>query len=894
MPANYPYQKFEEIGRSEHATVYRGRDASLGQDIAIKEFAEEIRRDSRRLERMFDAAEVQSQAKHDHILPILGVDPKNGWLLMELMRGSLVDQQDAVRTRPKIIHGVLSQSLKALDFLHSLQRLHGGIRPSNILYDDQGYIKLADIRGSYSTETSVASSKYQAPELFDGSLGVVGPATDLYCLGFAVYETLCGPNFERNFQFAAKPSADAETAWEHWHRSKDAFPPISQSVVEIRTDVASLLDLLLRKSVAERPATAREALDRLDSCEIEPISVVPTIQRGHAGTGTIAVSSKEFGRSTNAPPIPPELPVASSPIKQRSAEARPVIRPLGQASRRIVAAVGILLLALVIIVGAALVTPKWFTKPDAVSKVEVTIRMDPSDVEVFRGETPIKPNEDGRFLLDVGKHSLRFVKEGFESLEREIEVDDNNRSFGPFKLDSQSHQVASDAERETDDSAQALGAPDEPATDSTQDVKRSLSVNSSPAGATIIVNGDPASAQTPTELQLQPGAYEIQFELEGHEVMEPIKVEITLEGEVASVSHTFVPVAVAPEMIDIVVSLTPPNAALEYNGERFESNDGKATISHVLGQSLVIKINDMDGQEKEFQFTANELSSREFQIALELPPKPPAWKLPATLIAVEGAGIDSLTGLPLRVSVAKLDEDSATRLQLALIQPASYEPKAYSVKDGELPPSRFEIEEPYYISIHEVSNAQYKGFADERPAVAGEAWKTAWQGYDQDAATDDGLGSHPVVLVSHQSAIEFASWIGGTLPTEEQWEYAARGGNDAGFPYPWGTEPPTQENSNLRFETAPQTVATSDLPAGENAIGLSNVLGNVAEWCLDSYEAGHGERSDDPLIEGMFSIRGCSFLNTPDQSVRVTWRAPQSPEGASDVGFRVAIPVLAN
>jgi formylglycine-generating enzyme required for sulfatase activity len=151
--------------------------------------------------------------------------------------------------------------------------------------------------------------------------------------------------------------------------------------------------------------------------------------------------------------------------------------------------------------------------------------------------------------------------------------------------------------------------------------------------------------------------------------------------------------------------------------------------------------------------------------------------------------------------------------------------------------------ESFYIDEALVTNLQFSKFVGETSYEttaerAGAAWGCSggqyslidglnWRTY----ATPD-RGQHPVVLVSWYDAQAFAEWAGKQLPTEAQWEKAARGGLVAR--YPWGDDPPTNQ---CNFSQPP-----ADLPGttrvksfSPNSYGLYDMVGNVWQWSADSY-----------------------------------------------------------
>ena len=142
----------------------------------------------------------------------------------------------------------------------------------------------------------------------------------------------------------------------------------------------------------------------------------------------------------------------------------------------------------------------------------------------------------------------------------------------------------------------------------------------------------------------------------------------------------------------------------------------------------------------------------------------------------------------------------------------------------------------FYMDIHEVTNAQYKQFVDANPQ-----WRQAriptdyhdgeylkhWNGNNYPT----GKGDHPVVYVSWYGAMAYAQWARKRLPTEAEWEKAARGGL-VGSKYPWGNFiDPSQ--ANYSSHVGDTTTVGSHPP---NKYGLYDMAGNVWEWCLDAYE----------------------------------------------------------
>lgn len=184
------------------------------------------------------------------------------------------------------------------------------------------------------------------------------------------------------------------------------------------------------------------------------------------------------------------------------------------------------------------------------------------------------------------------------------------------------------------------------------------------------------------------------------------------------------------------------------------------------------------------------------------------------------------------------------------------------------------IGRPFDLMATEVTARMYRAFnplMDEQPA-----WSMS--------------PDQPVTIVNWSQAQKFCQEIGGRLPTEAEWEYAARGGRDGAI-YPWGDQPPDDRPGTMNgaaFEgDSPRAVRTF----APNGFGLHDMAGNVWEWVADWYTVHGPDAVTDPrgAEGGRFRVvRGGSYGD--DQgNLRASNRNPNQPGNRNvNVGFRCA------
>lgn len=806
MSQHPAYELFEELGRGVNTVVYRSYDLSLGREVAIKVLDENSRRDQRHRERFLREAQFLAQFEHDNVLRVHSVDTERGWIIMELMKGTLASIIAAGPSDPDLVRSVLKQTLDALAFLHEKHKVHGTVRPTNLLINDAGRVKLSefeqtDVGGELRVPKG--SKKYLAPELIRPEFGDFGPPLDLYCLGFTALELLKGPQFDSLFPGTGKGAIDPDIAWLRWHSSPDELASTRKLVKGIPDDLANVLDRMLKKRVADRPQSAREVLNELADKPLVAVPIVGATDDDNAspagGAAGVAPAVVRTLASQSPRELPPQVTAAAAPAERPVTEKKPSksAKPATVSGKLSAARFSkewwnqqlgkpyvLYPLCAVILLGALWYS--FFRKTGSVidpvtGMVAVTfdVQPDSNGLEIIEAEKPIAANDDGTFPLKPGPHSVTFRKDGFKPVTKEFEVSADAHQFG-------------------------------------------------------------------------------------------LKLE---------------PAPPAPKTVDVAISVSPADSKLTVNGTPQTLAAGTYTHKLPAGQKLDVSANH-DGYSPASQsLSADDVARLGNKVSIALEPEKPAKPaLPASLVAKPGADIDTDLNLPVRALSATLGDNEP--LEFALVKPGAY--KFGAPTDGrrpnELANRTVTIEQPFYIAINEVTNAQYQKFFDAGGASkAGTDWQKSATKWAELAKVDATKNHLPVTKVSPEQAQAFCAWVGGRLPTEVEWESAVRGSQDKGFPYPWGSDAVTRERSQI-FHGDPigkgfGPVPVEKLTAGTSGLGLVNALGNAAEICQDSEKP------------GSFILRGCSFQTANMDDIRVTWRGRLNARGDEDAGIRVVIPL---
>jgi len=210
----------------------------------------------------------------------------------------------------------------------------------------------------------------------------------------------------------------------------------------------------------------------------------------------------------------------------------------------------------------------------------------------------------------------------------------------------------------------------------------------------------------------------------------------------------------------------------------------------------------------------------------------------------------------------------------------------------------------FRIDRFETTNGRFAVFLDANPDwlpgnVAGARhngrYLESWEG----GAFPDGQADHPVVFITWHAAQAFCRWSDGRLPTEAEWEYVARAGDDREFP--WGNDDPSPARVNYGASHIDQTTPVGSY--APNEFGVYDLAGNVWEFLYDAWTEEYssaaqvdplagGLSADDDLVDvgGRRAVRGASHGGSV-VNLRTRWRDSHVVSNAIGfVGFRCAYP----
>ncbi len=252
------YRLDELLGSGGAGRVFRARDEVSGRDVALKLWSTELARGNQAYERFVREAKVASTLRHANLVECFGFSAEMGYMVMELMAGSLADRLETPMAE-RAVRRMALDMLAGLELAHQRGIVHRDVKPANVFFDARGIAKLGDFGVAHLTDLGqtqtgglIGTLAYMAPEQITGAPLTI--TADLYAVGVTLFEALTGRPPFLGPDFVAQ------------HLGDD--PPAPSSLSEINAGWDPLIAKLLAKSPTERFESIEELRKALTSLEL--------------------------------------------------------------------------------------------------------------------------------------------------------------------------------------------------------------------------------------------------------------------------------------------------------------------------------------------------------------------------------------------------------------------------------------------------------------------------------------------------------------------------------------------------------------------------------------------------------------------------------------------------
>ncbi|MFO1019430.1 MAG: SUMF1/EgtB/PvdO family nonheme iron enzyme [Planctomycetales bacterium] len=407
------YEVLAPIGENHYARYFRGYDTVGERDVCIIEFLEKFRKNPERWSQIWQQILSAGRIKHDYMVSVYDYDRERGWVITELMAGSLRELPPEVLRDTELVRTVLYRTLQTLDYLHANKHPHGDVRPANLLYDVEGQTKL-----SYSPGIALGGQiprrerdhAFLAPEMFDPSFGDVGVGVDLYGCGMTALNMLLGDEFSKKLLGVA---VSDDVAWQRFHRDLNSHPSVRELVPNLPPDMEAVIQKLISKKVDQRFTSIAEAKALLLRPQVEvaiPVSEIkPTVEKKRPAASAPPLTMEPFV----APPKPktPGKP-AGKPRPVRDWLNKKLKNPL------VMGLVSAVIVAMMVFAMALISAIKERDK----QFVKIPLKSEPKGATVYVGDKKQTAVTDTELKLSPGSYDLKLELAGYQPYSQKIDI----------------------------------------------------------------------------------------------------------------------------------------------------------------------------------------------------------------------------------------------------------------------------------------------------------------------------------------------------------------------------------------------------------------------------------------------------------------------------------------
>ncbi len=323
-----PFKIRSRLGRGGMGTVYEAEDVTTGRAVAVKTLGAHLDDDASLRRRFEGEIEALKALRHPGIVQLLafGEDDGQPYFAMELVRGRSLEEvlRSGRRFTWRETVAAALEVVRALKSAHDHGVIHRDLKPANLLLVDEpvdgGTIKLADFGiarlfgdgGSTLAGTVVGTADYMAPEQAAGRQ--VDHRADLYSLGLVMFAMMTG----------RPPFSGGEVATVLDRQVREPPPRLAARVADVPAELDALVDRLLAKDAARRPASALavgRALEAIASLHADPAPAPPAADTVPSGTPAAAPPTDHDRASRPTLPSAHDLPKAVPAIDHEAATA---------------------------------------------------------------------------------------------------------------------------------------------------------------------------------------------------------------------------------------------------------------------------------------------------------------------------------------------------------------------------------------------------------------------------------------------------------------------------------------------------------------------------------------------------------------------------------------------
>ena len=844
------YRIIEQLGRGGMGVVYKAQNEKLERVCALKVLAPEMMTNPAHRARFMREARSAAQLEHPNVVPIYNVGEEGGrcFIEMQFIEGQTAESLFHAHGRLsrneacRIVRGTAS----ALAAAHKKGIVHRDIKPDNIMITTEGAVKVTDFglakQMDVISDISVpgrvlGTPHYMSPEQADGE--VLDGRSDIYSLGATFYTLLTG----------ARPYGGQIPLTIMYKHKHDPVPDPRAVIPDCPPKIVQVLQKMMAKAREDRYADAQEIVNELEVF-IGTLSVgagVPpaTVPAEPAGTVEERVSpgSGTGARPDRADRAIPETDEAEIP---KTVDAEPP-------KRSALLPVLVTLIVLGVLGVAAYSVLHRADSRTARRNGSLAVPEPATEVADAQGSGPPEQEDRAREAARRREESARAVKaaaaheekgelqKAIEALTAALVLDPQNPALRSSLDRCKQKQAAvlaeqrrreAEALRHREKTARALKAA------AAHEKKGELQKAIETLTAALVL--DPQNPALRSSLdrckQKQAAVLAEQRRREAEALRRREKTTRALKAAAAHEKKGELKKAI--ETLTAALVLDPQNPALRSSLDRCKQKRAAALAEQHRREAEALRRREKIARAEAAKIAAERERAR----------TRPITNAPRDMVLVAAGpflmGSDS--GFP----------DEAPRHELDL--PA------------------------FYVDVHEVTNAEYKRFID----ATGKAPPGHW---DRGIYLE-GEERHPVVGVSWEDAAAYAKWAGKRLPTEAEWEKAARG--TRGNAYPWGTKWDPEALNRLPDRAMP----VMSFEKGKSPYGCHDMAGSVWEWTASVYQPYKGSAHRSDMFGKAHVARGGAVIGKGEERAKDTarcgMRLPLTPGMMSRikliVGFRCA------